>query len=188
MKFVSVVSVLLIGAVFGQDELTPDNFDSVVDGSKNVFVMFYAPWCGHCKKFKPEYADVAQSFKDTEDVVIASVDADAHRDLGSRYGVSGFPTLKFFEKGSTDATDFDGSRSADGVIKFINEKAGTNVKVFEAPLSIDFLYFYFYFFCYCVFSFAIMIIIIAILVFPNTSFTDVIFAFFCFWFGNAIYV
>jgi hypothetical protein len=24
-------------------ELTPDDFDSVVDGSKNVFVKFYAP-------------------------------------------------------------------------------------------------------------------------------------------------
>jgi protein disulfide-isomerase A6 len=27
-------------------------------------------------------------------VVIASVDADKYRDLGSRYGVTGFPTLK----------------------------------------------------------------------------------------------
>lgn len=25
-------------------ELTPDNFDQYVDGSKYVFVKFYAPW------------------------------------------------------------------------------------------------------------------------------------------------
>lgn len=27
--------------------LTPTNFDQIVDGSQNVLVEFYAPWCGH---------------------------------------------------------------------------------------------------------------------------------------------
>ena len=38
----------------------------------------------------------------TNSVLIAKVDADSERDLGSRYGVRGFPTLKFFPKGSTE--------------------------------------------------------------------------------------
>jgi Mrp family chromosome partitioning ATPase len=29
------------------------------------------------------------------------VDADKHRELGSRFGVSGFPTIKYFPAGST---------------------------------------------------------------------------------------
>ena len=54
------LSCVIIFAL-AQDELTADSFDGVVDGSKNVFVMFYAPWCGHCKNFKPAYADVAKA-------------------------------------------------------------------------------------------------------------------------------
>ena len=41
-----------------------------------------------------------------KDVVIANVDADAHRDLGGRFGVSGFPTLKFFPRGSTKPEEY----------------------------------------------------------------------------------
>jgi len=34
------------------------------------------------------------------------VDADQHRSLGSRFGVSGFPTLKYFPKGSTEPEEY----------------------------------------------------------------------------------
>ena len=42
------------------------------------------------------------AFDNDDSVVIAKVDADADRTLGGRFGVKGFPTLKFFPKGSTE--------------------------------------------------------------------------------------
>jgi protein disulfide-isomerase A6 len=114
-------------------DLTPDNFDTVVDGTKNVFVKFYAPWCGHCKNLAPTWEVLATSFKKEDKVVIAKVNADDHKDLGSKFGVSGFPTLKFFPKGSTDADDYNGGRSEEDLVKFINEKAGTYVRVIKTP-------------------------------------------------------
>jgi len=113
-------------------DLDGTNFDSVVDGSKNVFVEFFAPWCGHCKHLAPEYEQVGQAFANSKDIVIAKVDADKHKDLGGRFGVRGFPTLKFFPKGiaaNKEPEDYNGGRTADDIINFINGRAGSNIKL-----------------------------------------------------------
>eukprot|EP01084_Bolivina_argentea_P280491 479695_1 len=133
MKSVAILISALCAISFGQDELTEASFDTVVDGSKNVFVMFYAPWCGHCKSFKPDYAKVASAFAKEAEVEVVSVDADQHKSLAQKYGVSGYPTLKFFPKGSTDPKDYTSGRTADAVVKYINKQSGTSAKVIEAP-------------------------------------------------------
>jgi len=119
--------------------LTPENFDTVVDGSKHVFVEFFAPWCGHCKTLAPEYEIVGESFGKDKTVVIASVDADAHKELGSRFDVHGFPTLKFFPKGETTPVAYEGGRTAGDIINYVNGKAGTNVRVKKAPSAVSVL-------------------------------------------------
>ncbi|KAK6143874.1 hypothetical protein DH2020_024222 [Rehmannia glutinosa] len=107
--------------------LTPENFDEIVlDEKKDVLVEFYAPWCGHCKNLAPTYEKLAAAFKLEEGVVIANVDADKYKDLGEKYGVSGFPTLKFFPKNNKDGEDYDGGRDLDEFVTFINEKSGTS--------------------------------------------------------------
>jgi len=105
-------------------DLTPDNFDSVVDGSKTVFVEFFAPWCGHCKTLAPTWEELADAFSKEKEVVVAKVDADAHKELGGRFGVSGFPTIKLFKKGSTEAHDYNGGRDASDLVDYLNNEAG----------------------------------------------------------------
>ncbi|KAL6627839.1 hypothetical protein ACP70R_031565 [Stipagrostis hirtigluma subsp. patula] len=107
--------------------LTPETFDSVVlDETKDVLVEFYAPWCGHCKHLAPIYEKLASVFKLDEGVVIANLDADKYRDLAEKYGVTGFPTLKFFPKGNKAGEEYDGGRDLGDFVKFINEKCGTS--------------------------------------------------------------
>lgn len=70
MKTIFVTLALLALATceagkFGVEEdegvvvLTDENFDSFVKEHEHVFVKFYAPWCGHCKKMAPDYAKLA---------------------------------------------------------------------------------------------------------------------------------
>jgi len=86
------------------------------------------PWCGHCKALAPVYETVAHGFADEIDVTIANVDADAAtgKAVAQRFGVSGYPTLKFFPKGSTDPIPYEGGRTEAAIISFLNEKTGTN--------------------------------------------------------------
>ena len=42
-------------------ELTGDQFNSEVLGSSDQwFILFYAPWCGHCKSLKPHFDSAAK--------------------------------------------------------------------------------------------------------------------------------
>jgi len=83
----------------------------------------------------PAYEETAEAFAKESEVVIADLDADAHKDLAGKYGVSGFPTLKFFKKGSTTAEDYNGGREANDIIEFINSHAGTRARVHK-PASV----------------------------------------------------
>ncbi|RUS19467.1 thioredoxin-like protein, partial [Endogone sp. FLAS-F59071] len=115
--------------------LDPSTFDQVIDGSRPALVEFYAPWCGHCKSLKPIYEELADSYVYAKDqVIIAKVDADAHKDLGGKFGVTGFPTLKWFPKGVTAAEvdkveDYKAGRDLDAFASFIKDKTGLRARV-----------------------------------------------------------
>ncbi|TFK85989.1 protein disulfide isomerase [Polyporus arcularius HHB13444] len=104
-------------------------FDEVaLNPEKDVIVAFTAPWCGHCKRLKPIYEEVAKDFKSEPNCVVANVDADAqnNRPLATKYEIGSFPTIKFFPKGQTEPVDYDGERTEEAFVEFLNEKCGTH--------------------------------------------------------------
>ncbi|KZT20154.1 protein disulfide isomerase [Neolentinus lepideus HHB14362 ss-1] len=110
--------------------LDTHTFDEVaLDDSKNVLVAFTAPWCGHCKRMKPDLEKAAHDFAAESDCVIANVDADAqpNRPLAEKYGVSSFPTIKFFPKGVKGEPEaYNGPRTEDAFVEYLNGKCGTH--------------------------------------------------------------
>jgi protein disulfide-isomerase A6 len=106
------------------------NFDDVVlDTTKDVLVSFTAPWCGHCKNLKPIYEKVAKDFAAEPNCLVVNVDADAapNKPLAQQYGVSGYPTLKFFSKDDKeDPIDYNGARTEEAFVEFLNKKCGTH--------------------------------------------------------------
>ncbi|XP_061175236.1 protein disulfide-isomerase-like isoform X2 [Saccostrea echinata] len=98
--------------------LVGKNFvDVALDEKKDVFVEFYAPWCGHCKQLAPIWDELAEKFKDKDDLVIAKMDSTANE--VEQVKVQSFPTLKFFPKGSQDIVDYNGERTLEALTKFV---------------------------------------------------------------------
>ncbi|PPQ69315.1 hypothetical protein CVT25_005916 [Psilocybe cyanescens] len=105
------------------------NFDEVVmDPSKNVIVSFTAPWCGHCKNLHPHYEKVAATFQPESDCVLANINADEQKNqqISQKYEVTGFPTIKFFSKGSKEPEDYEGGRTEADIVAYLNKKCGTH--------------------------------------------------------------
>ncbi|KAI0375634.1 protein disulfide isomerase [Pilatotrama ljubarskyi] len=113
-----------------QDEpvfnLVGKQFDEIVfDDDKDVFVEFYASWCGHCKRLKPTWDSLGEHFANVKDrLTIAKMEA-TENDLPPTvpFRISGFPTLKFKKAGSRDFIDYDGDRSLESLIAFVEENA-----------------------------------------------------------------
>jgi protein disulfide-isomerase A6 len=112
-------------------DLIPANFDSVVlKSGKPALVEFFAPWCGHCKTLAPIYEELASNFAYASNkVTVGKVDADDHKELGRRFGVQGFPTLKWFDGKSDKPEDYSGGRDLESLSKWIADKTGLKPKV-----------------------------------------------------------
>ncbi|CAI2179072.1 2892_t:CDS:2 [Funneliformis geosporum] len=110
--------------------LVADNFEGIVyDATKDVLVEFYAPWCGHCKKLAPTYEKLGEAYKAaTDKIIIAKMDA-TENDLPVKatFKVSGFPTIKLFKAGDNEIVDYQGDRSYENIVEFLNTNAITKV-------------------------------------------------------------
>ncbi|XP_075216151.1 disulfide-isomerase A3 [Lycorma delicatula] len=133
MIVLRIVCVLLsLCFVLGKDyvlEFTDEDFASRISSYETVVVMFYAPWCGHCKKLKPEYEKAASDFQGEDPpITLAKVDCtESGKETCTKYGVSGYPTLKIFRNGEF-LKEYKGPREAAGIVKYMKAQVGPSSK------------------------------------------------------------
>ncbi|CAN3376937.1 hypothetical protein DIURU_001712 [Diutina rugosa] len=111
--------------------------DILEDTSKDVFVKYYAPWCGHCKKLAPtweELAEIYQSNKDGAEVIVADIDHTAN-DVDVPVEIEGYPTLLMYpangeideKTGLRIPVPFNGNRELDDLIDFVKSSGALGV-------------------------------------------------------------
>jgi protein disulfide-isomerase A1 len=108
--------------------LDKDNINEEMKKATHMLVEFYAPWCGHCKELAPHWARAATAIKNAVPVVVvAKVDVEKNPELGERFGVEGFPALKWltgypniFAQG--EFADYDGGRTDSEIVAWVKKK------------------------------------------------------------------
>lgn len=115
MNTLTVVTVLalLLATVHAEEEnyrgpseegvivLDADTLEPTIYDSEDTWLLeLYAPWCGHCKTLRPEWAKLATRLKGVAKV--AKIDASVHRKFDSVYGLKGYPQVVLIPAGNCD--------------------------------------------------------------------------------------
>lgn len=74
---------------------------------------------------KPTWDKLGAAYENSKTVIIGDVDCTIEKDLCSKFGVRGYPTLKYFT-GTTaaDGDKYEGGRDYDALKAFIDENLG----------------------------------------------------------------
>merc|ERR550532_2796291 len=103
--------------------LEEKTFETAIRENPVILVEFFAPWCGHCKQFAPEYAAAAKQLKAaTPSIPLAKVDATAEHKLAEEHGVRGYPTIRLFIDGKDQ--EYTGGRTEQSIVTWVLKKAG----------------------------------------------------------------
>merc|ERR1712226_664868 len=78
--------------------------------------MFYAPWCGHCKKLEPIWKHVDQTLTGKYPIRVGRIDCTRFTTVATEFAIRGFPTILFI-KGDR-VFEYEGDRTRDDIVNF----------------------------------------------------------------------
>jgi thiol-disulfide isomerase/thioredoxin len=97
------------------------------EGKKSpALVMYYADWCGHCKRAKPQLEAVKGEYKGKVKIVMLNAEDPENASLLKQEDVQGFPTIRYYKSGmpeagkKSDYEEYNGDRSKEDFLQFLN--------------------------------------------------------------------
>ena len=110
--FVCILVTYYIYSLTLSDNALSSNLSTPINGT---ITLYYAPWCGHCKHFMPEYDKFAGIAKtNNPSLLVNKVDCTKTECPKIR----GYPTV-FYEKDNI-TKEFHGARTSDALCSFVN--------------------------------------------------------------------
>ncbi|NWI69074.1 PDIA2 isomerase, partial [Todus mexicanus] len=109
------------------------NFERALSEHRLLLVEFYAPWCGHCQRLAPAFAQAATTLRnESSPAWLGKVDATAQTALASEFGITSYPTLKLFRDGNrTHPLAYTGRMDAEGIVRWMQRRAGPSATLLQ---------------------------------------------------------
>lgn len=105
--------------------------DKILNESEDALVVVTAPWCHHCKDFKPVLNVTSQLLRNITTIKFYWMDGTKNEYPPELPNFRGFPTLFLYPAGRKNETDaYDGERDVPGLISYLTANATTK---FEPP-------------------------------------------------------
>ena len=79
-------------------ETSCENLETDIKDGKKL-VLFYADWCGHCKKLTPIWDEAANEADDKMIKLNVGDGKPEQKKIMDKYNIKGFPTIIMFENG-----------------------------------------------------------------------------------------
>ena len=98
-----------------------DNFyynQQKINDKNPTLYLFKASWCGHCVAFRENWNALSEKFKNKINFVL--YDSDKNNKEMKEWRVNKYPTLIL--RNGTSASEYNGDRDIDSLIKFINNQ------------------------------------------------------------------
>ena len=77
----------------------------------------------------PAYEQLADAFIHAKSKVnVAKCDGDAQKSLSKKFGIQGFPTIKWFDGKGGDPIDYSSGRDLESLSAYITDKTGIKAK------------------------------------------------------------
>jgi thiol-disulfide isomerase/thioredoxin len=120
---ISLVVVGLLGALYYYRTRPIQGFQNP---SEPTFTMYYADWCGHCKKAKPDFEEFIKKGPvevNGKRCHIRMVSPEKQPELAKGKPIRGFPTF-LLETPDGKINEYSGARSTPDYLAFINKTLG----------------------------------------------------------------
>jgi thiol-disulfide isomerase/thioredoxin len=119
---VLLIALWVAYRVYMSNMLQNEGFANTVTSSTHSFVMYYADWCGHCKRAKPEFSKLGSTLTIGEkSVKMVAINSDENPEVVKAKNIRGYPTIHLYDPKGNLLQEYSGERTQPAFEEFLNQ-------------------------------------------------------------------
>ena len=116
--------------------LDDSNATETINKYDLIYVLFYGSWCRPCQLFFPVYVNISKYAEEKNlKIKFAKIDAYKSENMTEEFKIEQLPSLFLIYKGQKFF--FDGPRTQEAILKFVDRKINNDTFIFNSLSQID---------------------------------------------------